>query len=677
MTVSSEVSRSGPYNGNGATTVFAYSFKIFAAADLLVTEVDLDGVETPLVLDTDYTVDGVLAAGGGNVTLTTALTGDGTDAGSHKLTIRRVLDATQPMDLRSQGKISAEVLERAVDRAVMLIQQLQDENARSLRLTESEAGSTLLTVLPSLADRKGRQLTFDPLTGQPTASSPASAAVSAAMESVVSSATLDLAAAAFTYSAVGATAQRGLRARASDFVNVKDFGALGNGVADDTAAIQAAVTYAISHLKKVYIPANDVSQYYKITAPIACTGPVSIVGDGANYVTIIAVGLTAGQFMLDFNLAAGSNYFVELSGFTLRANGTPNGIRLKNVSYVLVKNVQTYSVLDGITITGTVCFSHAYEQVHGYNTGGKFINFNDFTGGGHFKFDACTLSGSQGLVFDSTSAANQMSFISCNFEQCSSASVDIAGTIQGLSFIGCRTEGADVAEFLINPTAGNEVTGLTVCGCYFTTDAGAITPIRIGGAGGKVRGFSICGNHVEYAASSEFVLLNGEGESGVISGNYFNLNTTVPVNVKRHGVVVFANENALGKCAESWGSADWGVEQGTWTPVDASGAGLTFGSASGEYTKIGRVVHWRAYVLYPATANEADAAIGGLPFPAGGSIIDRAGVSVLASAAVVLSGLHALPTASDVSLRNAATMAGVTNATLSGKDMYMSGQYKV
>jgi len=196
MTVTSEVSRSGPYNGNGATTVFPYEFKIFTAADLLVTEVDLDGIETTLVNGVDYTVDGVLSDDGGDVTLTTALSGDGTDAGSHKLTIRRVLDATQTMNLRSQGKISAEVLERAHDRAVMLIQQLFDERSRSLRLVESEAGNELLTLLPALADRKGRQLTFDPATGQPTASSPTSAAVSAAMKDTVASATLALARAA-------------------------------------------------------------------------------------------------------------------------------------------------------------------------------------------------------------------------------------------------------------------------------------------------------------------------------------------------------------------------------------------------------------------------------------------------------------------------------------------------
>jgi hypothetical protein len=56
-------------------------------------------------------------------------------------------------------------------------------------------------------------------------------------------------------------------------------------------------------------------------------------------------------------------------------------------------------------------------------------------------------------------------------------------------------------------------------------------------------------------------------------------------------------------------------EEGTWTPVDGSGAALSFtleGTAS--YVKIGRVCTATCFVIYPSTANGTNASIGGFPF---------------------------------------------------------------
>jgi hypothetical protein len=55
-------------------------------------------------------------------------------------------------------------------------------------------------------------------------------------------------------------------------------------------------------------------------------------------------------------------------------------------------------------------------------------------------------------------------------------------------------------------------------------------------------------------------------------------------------------------------------EEGTWTPVDGSGAGLSFSVIDARYTKIGRMVQCFAQIVYPSTANTSSAAISGLPF---------------------------------------------------------------
>jgi|TARA_R110000868_G_scaffold197060_2_gene443230 hypothetical protein len=58
-------------------------------------------------------------------------------------------------------------------------------------------------------------------------------------------------------------------------------------------------------------------------------------------------------------------------------------------------------------------------------------------------------------------------------------------------------------------------------------------------------------------------------------------------------------------------------EEGAWTPVDSSGAGLVFLNQSGKYTKIGRQVTANGQLAFPATISAADIVIGGLPFTVG------------------------------------------------------------
>lgn len=78
MTIASSTRKAGPFTGDDASTVFAFSFKVFSAADLYVVKAVAvaTGAETVLTLTTDYTVS--LNADqnnspGGTVTLTSVL----------------------------------------------------------------------------------------------------------------------------------------------------------------------------------------------------------------------------------------------------------------------------------------------------------------------------------------------------------------------------------------------------------------------------------------------------------------------------------------------------------------------------------------------------------------------------------------------------------------------------
>nr|WP_259345971.1 hypothetical protein [Citrobacter freundii] len=118
MTVSTEVDHND-YTGNGVTTSFPYTFRIFHKSDLVVQVVDLSENITELTLDTDYKVTGAGGYTGGNVVLSSPL------ANGYQISISRELPVTQETDLRNQGKFFAEVHEDAFDKLTMLIQQVR------------------------------------------------------------------------------------------------------------------------------------------------------------------------------------------------------------------------------------------------------------------------------------------------------------------------------------------------------------------------------------------------------------------------------------------------------------------------------------------------------------------------------------------------------------------------
>lgn len=134
MTVPSETNRSGPYNGNGVTTVFNYGFRILDQAHLQVIKSDAAGNETTLTLTTHYTVSGVGSAGGGAVTVLAA------PAVGETIAILRNMPFTQETDLENQGAYYAQTVEDALDAAAMRDQQLSERLRRAVTIPASSDG---------------------------------------------------------------------------------------------------------------------------------------------------------------------------------------------------------------------------------------------------------------------------------------------------------------------------------------------------------------------------------------------------------------------------------------------------------------------------------------------------------------------------------------------------------
>jgi hypothetical protein len=153
MTVSSATSKV-QYNGNGSTTVFAYTFKVFNQNDLTVIVRSATGTETVKTITTHYTVSGVGSAGGGNVTMLTAPTATET------ITILREQDLTQELDLVENDPFPAQSLEDALDKLTFTVQQHSEEIDRSIKASRTNTiTSTEFTV--SASDRANKIFAFD------------------------------------------------------------------------------------------------------------------------------------------------------------------------------------------------------------------------------------------------------------------------------------------------------------------------------------------------------------------------------------------------------------------------------------------------------------------------------------------------------------------------------------
>lgn len=232
--------------------------------------------------------------------------------------------------------------------------------------------------------------------------------------------------------AVTRTAQSKMR----DVVSVKDFGAVGDGMADDTAAIQTAITAS----KNVFLPAGT----YKITSPLYMTNGARLIGDGVGATTINKTTTTVGtgsntarggaisdSYAVDAviilthqNSGAFDDYAYncEISNLQINSNSLNNAyaIYAPRAALFMMKNVETVGFQYGYTTFDT--WMSSFERVtHNGNGRTSWRGFN--------------------WTLDSTSGPTGTS---CNFMDCWAR--DGSGTgwyINSLGYTALNNCGAD------------------------------------------------------------------------------------------------------------------------------------------------------------------------------------------------------------------------------------------
>jgi hypothetical protein len=441
MTIQSQVYDIS-YTGNGATTVFAYNFRILANTDL---KVYVDG--TLKTLTTHYTVSGVGSDSGGNVTFLSAPLSN-----TAIYIARSGMALTQLADYVENDDFPAETHETALDKATMLIQQTKLITDKCLKLPASD---TSATTLDSAVLRANTYLGFD---GDGDAAYYPIDEMSVPVDT-------------FLQAGTGAVA-RTYQAKNRDIVNAKDFGCVGDGVTDDTTNLIKAVTYCKSAHKTLSLEGCIclVSSTIDVTGVTVDGGGRGMDGYGGAYDAFPNIKATSAQF----------NILTTTGSTTLRdltIHGSWDGVTAGQNGYGIYADYQGYD-LDFQRI-----------RVIAAKKSGIYLNCAGYTTLYDVKVYACGLHGLE--IFGNTinDAATTVSVggfsvftgmangvgvkltnaINCNFTDCiaegNSSGISLNGDNRNLKFDSFYQENITDTKFLTwNSSSG---IGLIVTNCFY------------------------------------------------------------------------------------------------------------------------------------------------------------------------------------------------------------------
>jgi len=637
MTVASTTNKVS-YTATASQTTFAYTFKIFADADLKVYVNDV--LKT---LTTDYTVTNAGVTGGGNVIFGTGRTA------SEIITIERVITATQLTDYVENDPFAAETHENALDKLTMLAQQNESASNNSVRAPTTDVNPNML--LDKAATRATKMLGFD-ADGDPIMSAStvdeidasvtatfATGILASAYQFTGDGTTVDFTlgggitdipnsqsvivdidgitqhtdtytvsgkvvtfsvapplngdiqvrynaylgtatdASGITYNQGGTGASsRTVENKLQESVSVKDFGAVGDGVTDDTTAIQAALD---SGEKNILLPTGT----YKTTSVLNRPSQVRFYGDGCFTSQIVAshngviIATTPGSL-------EGDTYnSIEDIGFKNAATYNSSiGISLANMNQVVIKRVR---VEDGPVI-GIQCvyvLNSVFEQV-------SFIDCSDI-----------------GLYIYSSGAANGNNrnvYSQININNCATGiRLDGTGTLQSV-FSDVSVETATVDPVLIS-------NGYLVVFDRLYLE-GNTNSVKLTG------GDNIIFRNVMNVSVQEFINSTGFAATNVSVdrledyGSGAGILANANITTIDQGQIKFPSTQIPSSDVNTLDD----YKEGTWEPLDNSGAGLTFTLGACTYTKIGRIITAHFDITYPTTADGSNAIVSGLPYTAKG-----------------------------------------------------------
>jgi hypothetical protein len=253
-------------------------------------------------------------------------------------------------------------------------------------------------------------------------------------------------------------------------------------------------------------------------------------------------------------------------------------------------------------------------------------------------------------------------------------SLDATGTT------GVRSPAANTLVFY---TAGTEDVRITSAGDVGVGTSSPEAKFHISGTGDLYAKVESTGSQAGIkfetttAGTSEYGILADSSEALRF---YDFKNGSEPVRFNRYGIGLGGTTPSSGmgiafpstQSASSDANTLDDYEEGTWTPTDGSGAGLTFTSIQAYYTKVGRMVTLNASFTFPSTASSASVGISGIPFSYGFSNAETA-MAIFDNAGLGANQVYFATTSCD--FRAAGTNTVRTNAQFSLKRVHLMVSY--
>jgi hypothetical protein len=284
----------------------------------------------------------------------------------------------------------------------------------------------------------------------------------------------------------GSTTARTLANRFADVVNVKDFGAVGDGVTDDTVAIKNAIAYAILNPPltapfgeggTVFLPAG----VYGVSQDIDIPEGVIVCGEGVRISTIKWIGGSAPTEAVITSNLDNRFSFVHAAGLTkltVDANNQPVAVKIRGwnngceLNFLEARSytdptdggLQILSSAPGSNTATSANFSISDIWLFG-TTGAKNILLDGCQRLTFINLNIAIRTGETGPMvsgLELRQLCRQNVFINPNIENCSIA-VDIsttgaANTVTGNAFINLCM---DFASYALTPPATNTINGVT------------------------------------------------------------------------------------------------------------------------------------------------------------------------------------------------------------------------